>query len=159
MLNIRLFYDPTRLKRVPEAINFTDLVSNYDQLVQSIASFSLKRSNIPKETSGCTYTTLQNMYHSVRTAFEYSESTYDSNKWTLPLKPPPQYLGHVNVYAPTIWTIVRTSLLDFLRYAGHGEVFKCRIPQYFLKLVGYCFIDDSRIIQIAPSPTTPKKYI
>ena len=29
-LNIRLFYDPTRLKRVPETITFTDLVSNYN---------------------------------------------------------------------------------------------------------------------------------
>ena len=29
-LNIRLLYDPTRLKRVPETITFTDLVSNYN---------------------------------------------------------------------------------------------------------------------------------
>ena len=27
-LNIRLFYDPTRLKRVPATITFPDLVSN-----------------------------------------------------------------------------------------------------------------------------------
>ena len=27
-LDIRLFYDPTRLKRVPATIAFTDLVSN-----------------------------------------------------------------------------------------------------------------------------------
>ena len=29
-LNIRLFYDPKRLKRVPATITFTDLVSNYN---------------------------------------------------------------------------------------------------------------------------------
>ena len=29
-LNIRLFYDPTRLKRVPATITFTDLISNYN---------------------------------------------------------------------------------------------------------------------------------
>ena len=29
-LNIRLFYEPTRLKRVPATITFTDLVSNYN---------------------------------------------------------------------------------------------------------------------------------
>ena len=28
-LNIRLFYDPTRLNRVPETITFTDLLSKY----------------------------------------------------------------------------------------------------------------------------------
>ena len=31
-------------------------------------------------------------------------------------------------------------------------------PQDSLKLVGYCFFDDSDIIQIAPSPTTKAKY-
>ena len=29
-LNIRLFYERTRLKRVPETITLTDLVSNYN---------------------------------------------------------------------------------------------------------------------------------
>ena len=29
-LNIRLFYDPTRLKMVPATITFTDIVSNYN---------------------------------------------------------------------------------------------------------------------------------
>ena len=30
VLNIRLFYEPTRLKRVPATITFMDLVSNYN---------------------------------------------------------------------------------------------------------------------------------
>ena len=41
-LNIRLFYDPTRLKRVPETITFTDLVYNYNLLFHSIASLKLQ---------------------------------------------------------------------------------------------------------------------
>ena len=44
-LNIRLFYDPTSLKRVPETITFADLVSNYNLLVHSITSLSLQRYN------------------------------------------------------------------------------------------------------------------
>ena len=60
-LNIRLFYDPTSLKRVPETITFADLVSNYNLLVHNIASLSLQQSNIPKKPIRCTFTTLQNM--------------------------------------------------------------------------------------------------
>ena len=60
-LNIRLFYDLTRLKRVPATITFTDNVSNYNLLVHNIASLILQRSNIPKYPIRCTFTTLQNM--------------------------------------------------------------------------------------------------
>ena len=94
----------------------------------------------------------------MRTAFRYFESTYDVDKWTLQLKPPPKYLGQDNRDAPDIWEIVSTPLLDFLVDAGHGAVFKFCIPQDSLKMVGYCFVDDSNIIQIAPSPTTQAKY-
>ena len=58
-LNIRLFYDLTRLKRVPATITFTDIVSKYNLLVHSITSLSLQRSNIPKEPIMCTFTTLK----------------------------------------------------------------------------------------------------
>ena len=94
----------------------------------------------------------------MRTTFGYSERTYDGDKWNLTLKPPPKYLVQGNGDAPYIWEIVSTPLLDCLSDAGHGPVFKCCIPQDSLKLVGYCFVDDSNIIQIAPSPTTKEKY-
>ena len=99
-LNMRLFYYPTRLKRVP----------------------------------------------------------YDGNKWTLTLKPPPRYLRQGNGDAPDIWEIFSTPLLDCLWDAGHGSVFKCCIPQDSLKLVGYFFVGDYNIIQIALYPTTQAKY-
>ena len=76
----------------------------------------------------------------------------------LPLKPPPQGLGQGNGALPTIWEIVSTPLLDYFREAGHGAVFKCCIYQDSFKPVGYCFVDDSTIIQIDPSPTTPTNY-
>ena len=94
----------------------------------------------------------------MRTTFGYSESTYDGDKWPLPLKPHPQCLGQGNGDAPAIWEIVSTPLLDWLWDAGHGSVLKCCIPQDSLKLVGYCFVYDYNIIQIAPYPTTQAKY-
>ena len=139
-------------------MTFTDFVSNYNILVHSIASLNLKQSNIPKETSRYTFTTLQNMSHSVRTTFGYYERTYGGNKWTLPIKPPPKYIRHGNVSAPAIWEIFITPILDCLWDAGHGAVFKCCITQDSQKLVVYWFIDDSKIIQISPSPKTQTKY-
>ena len=94
----------------------------------------------------------------MRTTFGYSESTYDSDKWTLPLKPPPQYIGQGNVDAPVIWEIVSTPLINCLWDVRHGAGFKCCIPQDSLKLVVYWFVDDSNIIQIDPSPITQAKY-
>ena len=93
----------------------------------------------------------------MRTTFGYSESN-DGDKWTLPLKPPPQYIRQGDGDAPDIWKLFSIPLLDFLWDAGHGAVFKCCIPQDSLKLVGYFFVGDYNIIQIALYPTTQAKY-
>ena len=95
------------------------------------------------------------MEHLVRTDFGDSDSTHEGDKWALPLKPPPQGLGQVNGAALKIWASIRTPLMDFLKDAGHGAVFKCCISKDSIKIVGYCFVDDSTIIQIAPYPTSP----
>ena len=39
--------------------------------------------------------------------------------------------------------------------AGHSAAFKCSISVDTTKRVGYCFVDDSTIVQIGPSPNTP----
>ena len=62
-LNTRLFYYLIIKKRIPATIIFADLLYNYDLVVYSIASLSLKIFNAPKETIICTFTTLQNMTH------------------------------------------------------------------------------------------------
>ena len=48
-LNTRLFYNLIRQGKTPETSIFTDLVSNYDLVVHSIASLSLQRVDAPKE--------------------------------------------------------------------------------------------------------------
>ena len=88
-INTRLFYDLIRQKIIPATSMFANLVSNYDLVVHSIASLSLQRVGVPKEPILCTFTTLQNMSHSVRTSFGYSKSTYGGETWELPLNPPP----------------------------------------------------------------------
>ena len=83
---------------------FASLVSNYDLVVYSIASLSMQQYNIPKDPTICTFTTLHNIEHSVRTAFGESNTTYGGEKWELSLKPPPQLgLGQGNGATPEIW--------------------------------------------------------
>ena len=103
----------------------------------------------------CTFATLQNMEHSVRIAFGESYTTYGGDKWSLPLNPLSKGLGQLNGVSPEIWSIFSTPLLNCLRDSGHGSVLKRCISHDSLILVGYLFVENSTIIQISPSPTTP----
>ena len=94
---------------------FSEIVSNYNLVVHNIGSFILQRSNTPKEAIMCTFTTLQNMDHSVRTALGYVESTYGGDKWSLPLKTSPQGPRQGNGSAPSMWENFSTQLLDCLQ--------------------------------------------
>ena len=87
-LSTRLFYDKIRLKRLPATSVFADLVSNYDLVLHSISSLSLQRVDVPKYPVACTLSTLQDMIHSVRTAYGDSTSQYRGDLWVLPLTPP-----------------------------------------------------------------------
>ena len=136
-LNNRLLYDLTRLKIFPAASNFYDLVYNYNTEVHSITYMRLQRANIPKNTIRCSFTTLQNIEHSVITAFGDSENTYGGDKWAILLNPPPQVLGKGNVDDPYIWETVSTPLLECLQDSVHGSMLKCCISQDSLKLVVY----------------------
>ena len=60
-MKTRIFYDPTRLKRVPVTSTFVGIVSNHNLVIHSIASLSMQRANISKEPIRCTFTTLQNL--------------------------------------------------------------------------------------------------
>ena len=73
--NTRLFYELIRQNKFPETSIFADLVSNYDLVVHSIAYLSLQRVDVSKESILCTFTTIQNMNHSVRTVFGDSKKT------------------------------------------------------------------------------------
>eukprot|EP00957_Ditylum_brightwellii_P008938 676527-Ditylum_brightwellii.AAC.1 len=99
-LNTRLYYDYALLERTPATSTFIDLVSNYDLVAHSIASLALQRVNTPKAPIQCTFTTLQDMVHIVRTAYGDSIESYGGDLWALPCSPPPQGLGQGNGAAP-----------------------------------------------------------
>eukprot|EP00957_Ditylum_brightwellii_P084478 6423957-Ditylum_brightwellii.AAC.1 len=96
------------------------------------------------------------MVHSVQTAYGDSLETYGGDLWVVKLKPPPQGLGQGNGAALCTWALVSTPLLSTIRNKGQGAVFKCVISKSSFCLVGYCFVDDSTIVQMATSLTHPQ---
>eukprot|EP00957_Ditylum_brightwellii_P066788 5067688-Ditylum_brightwellii.AAC.1 len=97
------------------------------------------------------------MVHSVQTAYGDSLQTYWGDLWVVKIKPPPQGLGQGNGTAPGTWALVSSSLINAIRDKGFGAVFKCSISKRTFKLVSYCFVDDSTVVQMALSPDTPTK--
>ena len=95
------------------------------------------------------------MSHSIRTSFGDSKSTYGGDASDVLLNTPTKIIGQLNVAAPFIWVVVSIPLLNCLRKAGHGAAFKYSISGDTTKLVGYCFVDVSTIVQISSSPNTP----
>ena len=79
-LNKRIFYNLIWQKIIPAIIVFAELFLKYDLGVHIIVALSPQRVNVPKDTILCTFMTLQNMSHSVRTAFGDSISTYRGDK-------------------------------------------------------------------------------
>ena len=147
-LKTRIFYDLIRQKRIPATRISEDLVSNYHLLGYSIASLSLQTSDVPKEPILCTFTTIQNMTHSVRTSFGESKSTCGGDNWAVNISPPPQSLGKGNGADPYIWDRVSNPLLNCLRDAGHEAALKCCISGYTKRLLEYSFTNDSKIVQV-----------
>ena len=114
-----MLYGLVRQKKFKSTSVFSDIISKYDLVVHSIASLDLQRVNAPKEPIHCTFITLQNMVHLVRTDFGDSANTYGSDTWEIPLKPPSQGLGQRNGSVPEIWAIVSSPLIRCLDAASH----------------------------------------
>eukprot|EP00957_Ditylum_brightwellii_P116243 8866967-Ditylum_brightwellii.AAC.1 len=64
-LNQRMFYNQVLLNRTPVTSTFIDLVSNYDLVVHSIALMAYQWAGVPKGPVYCTFSTLQDMVHTV----------------------------------------------------------------------------------------------
>eukprot|EP00978_Attheya_sp_CCMP212_P003448 scaffold7138_cov69-Attheya_sp.AAC.6 len=67
-----------------------DLCSCYDLIVHAAASLSMQQQGVPAPAVVCMFTTLQNMVHTVRTAFGESSQMFRGDLWALPVNPPPQ---------------------------------------------------------------------
>jgi hypothetical protein len=117
--------------------------SCYDRIVHSIASIIIKLQNVPVSAYICVFTTLQNLYHTVRTIYGDSKSGNRGTLWAVTYSD----VGHGNGAGPEIWSVVSTPVFKVMKDEGFGFMYKRSIERKQLHFLGYIFVDDTAIIQ------------
>ena len=151
-LNKRLLFNSFRQRRAPATDTAVDLQSCYDLIAHTPASIGMQSQHVPQPPIICMFTTLQDMVHTVRTAFGDSLASFGGDLYAVPFNPPPQGVGQGNGAGPAIWAVVSTPVLNMLRSGGHGAHFKLAISGEDVLLVGFAFVDDGDVVQTASSP-------
>jgi hypothetical protein len=120
-----------------------DAKSCYDRIMHSISSILMQQQNVPASACVCAFTTLQNMYHTVRTIYGYSKSGYGGTLWAV------TYSGveQGNSAGPAMRAMVSTPVLKMMKDEGLGFMYKTSIEVKQLHFVGYSFVDETDIIQ------------
>ena len=87
---------------------------------------------------------IQNLTHSVRTAYGISAKSYGgkSKRYTCP----PQGLGQGNGKGPTVWSILSSTIFQALHKQGFSTTFCTALSLGLLKLYGFSYADDSDLI-------------
>jgi hypothetical protein len=83
-LNKVISFDFIRQVRMDTAMCSNDAKSCYDSIVYSIASIIMQHQNVPASACICVFTTLQNLYHTVRTIYGDFKSSYGGTLWAVP---------------------------------------------------------------------------
>ena len=123
--------------------------SCYDRIVHAVASLCLQRQGISESEVVCMFSTLQNLEHTIRTAYGDSKETYGGDLWVVPM----QGVYQGNGAGPLIWAVVSSPLLDIMREEGFGTFFKTSISSQAIRFVGYAFVDDTDLIQTSKDGT------
>ena len=141
-LNKRLTFDLWRQNKTPGAILSNDAKSCYDRILHNIASMAMQRQGVHPSNIICMFTTIQNLTHTVRTAFGDSKKSFHQNIWAAPL----HGVGQGNGAGPAIWAVVSSPILDLLRKEGIGAAFKMNLTGKVVKVLGYSFVDDTDLV-------------
>jgi hypothetical protein len=149
-LNKRITFDLSRQLHAPMALCANDAKSCYDRIVHSVASLCMQRIGCPKPAVHSMFQTLQHLRHHVRTRYGDSTTSYDAAASDIPI----QGLGQGNGAGPTIWALISTPVLNLLRTHGYGiKIISC-ISGDLLHFVGYCFVDDTDLVEFPGAFTT-----
>ena len=103
----------------------------------------MQRQGIAQSEIVCMFSTLQNLEHTIPTAYGDSESNYGGDRWIIPL----QGVYQGNGAGPIIWAVISSPLLEIMRKEGFGTFFKAAIDGEQIRIAGYAFVDDTDLIQ------------
>jgi hypothetical protein len=95
------------------------------------------------------FSMLQNLEHTICTAYGDSEETYGGDLWVIPM----QGVYQGNGVGHLIWVVVSSLLLDIMREEGFGTFFKTSISSQDIRFLGYAFVDDTDLIQTSKDGT------
>ena len=90
-VNKCLTFKILRQKRIAGALCANNALSCYDRICHMVASLNMQQQGVPESAVVCMPTTLQNMEHTIRTAYGDSKSTYGEDTWTVPINEPPYW--------------------------------------------------------------------
>jgi hypothetical protein len=79
-LNKCLTMDQLRLLKWPGILCSNDMKSCYDRIVHAVASLRLQRQGISESEVAFMFSTLQNLEHTIRTAYDNSEEPYGGDR-------------------------------------------------------------------------------
>jgi hypothetical protein len=142
-LNKVLSFDLIRQARMDAAMCSNDAKSCYDRIVHTIASLLTQQQNVSASACIFVFTTLQKLYHTVRTIYGASKTGYGGTLWAVPYSG----LGRGNGAGPVIWAVVSTPVLKMMKDEGFGFMYKTSIEGKQLHFLGYSSVDDTDIIQ------------
>ena len=150
--NKRMSADMMLMLRRPGVICSNDAKSCYDRIVHAVAALCMLRQRVPESAITCVFTTLQNLSHTIRTAYGDSTSTYGGSYWIVPATNeagPMHGIMQGNGKGPALWAVISSPVLAMLRADGYGTVFKLAISGDELHYVGFSFVDDMDQIETA----------
>ena len=140
----RLVFDHFRFLKHPFGMCACDLKSCYDRVVHTAASIALQRVGVPKSRMTCMFETIQNLVHTVRTAYGKSHKSYGG--YSPIFTNMPQGLGQGNGAGPTIWSILSSTVFDVLHSEGYSSTFCSALSLGLLKLCGFAYVDDCDLV-------------
>jgi hypothetical protein len=156
VVNKVLAFDLIRQYKTPAVLCSNDAKSCYDRIIHSVASLCFQHQGVPEAPLVCMLSTLQNMTHTIRTAYGDSTRSYGGRSWATPIQGlawgdmdvgPMSGMGQGNGAAPASWAVISSPILEIMRKRGQCTDFKAFISGEELKIVGFAFVDDKDLLR------------
>ena len=148
-LHKRLVFDYFRFHKHSFGMCACDLKSCYDRIIHSAAAVALRRVGVSQEKIQCMFETVQRLVHKIRTAYGISEDSYGGEETSHDI--PAQGTGQGSGSAPTIWSILSSTIFYLLRKKGFSVSFCMALSRGLLKLCGFAYVDDCDLVASAPT--------
>ena len=151
----RLTADLSRQRRTPLAMSSVDAQTCYDRMVHSVTSICCQRWRVPIWAITSMLTSIQLMKFYIRTGFGDSETYYGGGDGPVPFQGGCQGNGA----APALWLSISAILVMTLKRLGTTTKFRSALSATKTKFIGFLFVDDTDLINLANDPETPAQDV